>query len=113
MNAPLSSSSNVAQGLRQLRRRRTVYFSILLAFLPSCALLSLLSFRYPFVLLAGVVVLFALAAWAYRTLNRSKCPRCGEFFFVQTLTKQSWSPFSSTSIPPQRKCQHCGLDMYQ
>lgn len=105
--------AHVREGLRELRRRRAVYFSILVAFLPACTLLSVLGFRYPLVPVLGVVPLFALAAVAYRTLNRSRCPRCHEHFFVQKLTKQSWTPYSSTSIPPQRTCQKCGLDLYE
>jgi hypothetical protein len=84
---------------------------IIFSFLPLCALLAGLD--NPLLMLLGVSLVFALGLIIQRSLNRSRCPRCKEFFFVQVVTMKNWTPFSSLSFPPQRKCRHCGLGLYE
>jgi hypothetical protein len=106
------SAKNISEGLRQIRFRRRLYLSIYFAFLPVCAALAVLGFRYPLVPVLGMLLLCAAMLLVYVKLNKSKCPRCHEYFFVQKLMKNNWTPVSSTSMPPQKKCQKCGLSLY-
>ncbi|MDQ7780517.1 MAG: hypothetical protein RDV41_12550 [Planctomycetota bacterium] len=99
------------KGLRWIRTKRRLCLLIIFAFLPFCAVLA--GLNNPLILLLGVGALFALGFIVQRSLNRSRCPRCGEFFFTQVLTRENWTPFSSLSFPPERKCRHCRLDLYE
>lgn len=58
------------------------------------------------------VFLFFLGMIIQNKLQKKKCPKCNSFFFVQTVSKDQYTPASSISFPPQKKCQNCGLTLY-
>jgi hypothetical protein len=100
-------------GLARIRRRRRLFLFILFSFLPVLVPIMALIGRTGnwlpilvpgFLFLAGLVV--------QHRLHRSRCPKCHEFFFVQTVTRDNYTPASSISFPPQKTCQHCGLRLY-
>lgn len=44
-------------------------------------------------------------AFSWYRVNRARCPRCRDFFFVQ---RGPLGPMG-TSLPLQKRCQHCGM----
>lgn len=93
---------------------RRVFLFILFSYLPILALTMACIFRFgswlPIILPA---LLFFVGMFIQNRLHRQKCPRCGSYFFVQTVTSENYTPFSSISFPPQRRCQSCGLVLYR
>jgi hypothetical protein len=58
---------------------------------------------WPYVAPPVLTLLVYGVSW-YR-VNRARCPRCGDFFFMQ---RGPLGPMG-TSFPLQKRCQHCGM----
>jgi len=107
------SKQDIEKGLADIRKRRKIYLFILFSFLPILVIvmsyIEKTDIWYPIIL---PVALFFFGMFIQNRLHKSKCPRCHEFFFVQTVTRENYTPLSSTSFPPQKKCQNCSLVLY-
>lgn len=92
---------------------RRIFLFILFSFLPILALIMAYierSKNWLPILLPSF--LFILGMFIQNRLHKMKCPKCNAFFFVQTVSKDNYTPSSSISFPPQKKCQNCGLTLY-
>lgn len=102
------------EGLARIRFRRRVFLVVLFS-LPPVVFLTMawvegsgswLPLAIPFALLF-------FGMFSQHRLHRCRCPRCGGFFFAQTVTKDNYTPESSISFPPQKRCRNCGLRLYE
>jgi len=107
------SNDEIARGLANIRKLRRVFLFVLFSFFPILVLVMLSIERsgnwLPIILPA---FLFFFGMFVQYRLHRQRCPRCRDFFFVQTVTKDRYTPESSISFPPQKKCRSCGLVLY-
>jgi len=89
----------------EYRRKRNLFWFAFFGFLPSVALVGVLSFRvfYTFTpaMVAAITGVVFLIIAAERAL-RFRCPRCGEMFFKKSIDSDSFA----------RRCVHCGLPKY-
>jgi len=108
------SAEDIRCGLAHIRNTRRLFLAILFAFLPITALtMAYIQRSGQWAALAIPFALFALGMVIQHILQHQRCPRCREFFFVQKMTKTTYTPCSSYSFPPQKKCQHCSLALYK
>lgn len=109
-----ASTHDINKGLAAIRRMRRLFFTILLSFFPVLVLtmapVMLFTIWLPIMV---PVLLFFLGMLVQKRLQGVKCPQCNAFFFVQTVTKDKYTPCSSISFPPQKTCQHCGIVLYR
>lgn len=112
--SPDSRSGQISRGLARIRLWRRLFLALCFGFLPVTALtLAYIERQGGWLALAVPVALFALGLAVQRMLHRQRCPRCGGFFFVQTVSRTAYAPASSISFPPQKTCQNCGLRLYR
>ncbi len=108
-----ASIDEINRGLAHIRMMRRIFLFILFSFFPILVLTmaSLERFKtwLPIILPA---FLFFFGMIIQNRLHKQKCPKCNDFFFVQTVSKDKYTPVSSISFPPQKKCQNCGLTLY-
>ena len=108
-----ASIHEINSGLADIRKMRRIFLFILFSFFPilvlTMAYIERFKTWFPIILPA---FLFFLGMLIQNRLHKQKCPRCNSFFFVQTVTKDNYTPCSSISFPPQKKCQNCGLALY-
>lgn len=85
--------------------RRIHWLSFVLSFLA--ALIFTGAFQkpgwWPYVIPPALTI--GVYAFSWYRVNRARCPRCGDFFFMQ---RGPLGPMG-TSFPLQRRCQHCGM----
>jgi len=94
------------RALRRIFRWRRTYWLTFAAVLPSIATAIGLIQQRGWLLIAGLpIAIVILHAAAWRNTNRARCPRCGEFFFLQ---RGPLGPMGTT-LPTPRRCVHCGL----
>jgi hypothetical protein len=71
-------SVSVAEGLRKIRRRRVLMFSLFIGFAPAATLVALLTSDNVGLLVAGIVgIAYVISG---QIVIYSHCPRCGEYF---------------------------------
>jgi hypothetical protein len=103
----------ITKGLANIRQLRRIFLTVLFTFPLVVAgvtvWMQLSNSRYPMIVL---LALFFGGMFIQNRLHKHKCPGCHDFFFVQTVTKENYTPYSSISFPPQKKCQNCGLVLY-
>ncbi len=105
---PFNPDDPQAQALFKIRLKRWLCLALIFAFLPICTLLA----RYSIDLAAFAAFgLFVLGHVLYRWMNRSQCPRCGEWFFVKQASDGKWVG-SGLSFPPISQCQNCGQSLH-
>ncbi len=107
------STQQISRGLDAIRRLRRIFLGILFGLLPVTAATMVFierSGHWPALMLP--FGLFFCGMYVQRRLHARKCPRCGQYFFVQSVSSDRYTPFSSISFPPQKRCQHCGLVLY-
>jgi hypothetical protein len=95
--------------IKALRRivlwRRIHWLSFVLSFLAALIVTGAFQkpgwwpYAIPLALTIGVF------AFSWYRVNRARCPRCGDFFFMQ---RGPLGPMG-TNFPLQRRCQHCGM----
>ncbi|MBN2383233.1 hypothetical protein JXQ70_10155 [bacterium] len=104
----------IERGLARIRLLRRLFLFILFSYLPILVLIMGMIERtgswFPILL---PICLFFLGMYVQHKLQRIHCPRCHDFFFVQKVTKENYTPYSSFSFPPQKRCQKCGLVLYK
>jgi hypothetical protein len=107
------SAQDIDKGLNRIRRLRRIFLFILFSFIPLTMLIMAYVVRSQngWAILVPVI-LFFVGMGIQHHLHRSKCPKC-KAFFVQAVTKENYTPLSSISFPPQKKCQNCGLVLYR
>lgn len=102
------------KGLAHIRKMRRIFLFILFSLFPIfvVTMISIERFKswLPIIL---PVSLFFLGIFVQNRLHKQKCPNCNAFFFVQTVTRRNYTPASSISFPPQKKCQNCGVALYR
>ncbi|MEZ4528667.1 MAG: hypothetical protein R2941_22365 [Desulfobacterales bacterium] len=107
------SPQEINRGLAHIRRLRRIFLSVLFSLFPILALTMAYIRRsgnwFPIIFPA---FLFFFGMFIQHRLHKRKCPRCNDFFFVQTVSKDNYAPASSISFPPQKKCRNCGLVLY-
>ena len=104
-----AQQERIAQGLAAIRTRRRAYLAILFSFFPVLvAVMAAIRRTNLWWLILLPIGQFIVGMVVQHRLHRSRCPRCQDFFFVQVVTPQAYTPASSISFPPQRRCQHCG-----
>lgn len=86
--------------------RQLHYFCFFLA-IPAAIVAPALSFKlrwwWAWFFLAAPLFGFA---YTYIWLKHFKCPRCSQSYFPQ----DGPLPNMDTAVPPQRRCQGCGLE---
>lgn len=94
-------------GLKRIQRLKRVYWILFLAILVSIPLLSIVAqSTEQWGILLLVLVPFVSGIVVQQKLIGARCPRCGEPFFFRVPV-----PIHATSIPSQKRCQHCQLSM--
>ncbi len=97
-----------AQALFQIRLKRWLCLALIFAFLPICTALARFSMDLAAFAAFG---LFVLGHVLYRWLNQSRCPSCGNWFFVKQ-TSEGKLAGSGLSFPPVNQCQGCGQSLH-
>jgi predicted RNA-binding Zn-ribbon protein involved in translation (DUF1610 family) len=102
---PLSPSYDAAW--RDYRRRRTTFLGAgaLLVLVVAFMLVGryqVLSYWWAL----GILAPFTWYGVAYARFSSWPCPRCGQQFFVRSL---SWTTFLSPTNIYAKRCVHCGL----
>ena len=106
--------SEQSRGLARIRYTRRLFLAIIFAFLPFTGVtMAYIRRSGQWAALAIPLTLFGLGMVLQYILQHRRCPRCGEFFFLQKMTAETYQPGSAWSFPPQKKCQHCGLVLYR
>lgn len=89
--------SAIGIGLKRIRRRRWVLWSVALVYLPEM-LITLKLTHSGFALGVVFVIWFVFLCYAVVPVAFSLCPRCGNYFHMKGL------------MPVYlRRCLHCGL----
>jgi hypothetical protein len=108
-----ASTHEINKGLADIRKLRRIYLFIFFSFIPvlflTMAYIERSKTWFPIILPA---FLFCFGKFIQDRLHKRKCPKCNSFFFIQTITKDKYTPHSSITFPPQKKCQNCGLTLY-
>lgn len=111
MTASIHEINNGLDAIRMMRRRfLAIIFSCFPILVLIMAYIERLNTWFPIIF---PVILFFLGMLIQNRLHRMLCPKCNSFFFVQTVSKDSYTPSSSISFPPQKRCQNCGLALYR
>ncbi len=105
---PFDPNDPKGRALFQIRVRRWLFLALVFAFLPICTLLARFSMDVAAFAAFG---LFVLGHVLYRWINQSRCPRCGNWFFVKQ-TREGKLVGSGLSFPPINQCQHCGQSLH-
>ena len=114
MDQKKKASSAQSRGLARIRYTRRLLLAIIFAFLPVTAVtMAYIRRSGQWVVLAIPLALVGVGMVVQYILQQQRCPRCGEFFFHQKMTGETYQPGSAWSFPPQKKCQHCGLVLYR
>ena len=105
--------AEVRRGLARIRALRRLFLGILFGYFPILVLcMAHIRRSGHWHTLAVPLLLFVAGMVVQKILHGRRCPRCGELFFVQTVTRTSYTPDSAWSFPPQKACQNCGLRLY-
>ena len=93
----IEDNSDIGAGLRILRRKRWVLWSVTLAYLPQMWITHKMTHSR---VALGVVfsIWFAFLCYAVIPVAFAICPRCGNFFHMKGIMPLYL-----------RKCLHCGL----
>jgi len=95
------------RGLARIRTIRRLFLGILFGYFPILVLcMAHIRRSGQWHALAVPLLLFAVGLVLQKILHSQHCPRCGEFFFVQSVTRTSYTPDSAWSFPPQKVCQN-------
>ena len=105
---PFDPNDPKGRALFQIRVRRWLFLALAFAFLPICTLLARFSLDLTAFAAFG---LFVLGHVLYRWMNQSKCPNCGNWFFVKQ-TGEGKMTGSGLSFPPINRCQSCGQSLH-
>ncbi len=97
-----------AQALFKIRLKRWLCLGLIFAFLPICTALARFSIDLAAFAAFG---LFVLGHVLYRWMNQSRCPACGNWFFVKQ-TGEGKMTGSGLSFPPINQCQNCGQSLH-
>ena len=108
-----ASDDEIDKGLARIRRLRRTFLFILFAFVPlTVSIMACASTSENYWLVLFPVALFFAGMGVQHRLHTALCPRCHAPFFVQTVSKNNYTPLSSISFPPQKRCQNCKLILY-
>jgi len=97
------------QGLLEIRRLKRTYWTLFLS-IPILVIATQILARV-LEQWAWICLILVPFVWGIRVQQRLihfRCPRCREPFFYDAPI-----PLHATSIPSQKKCQHCGLSEEQ
>jgi len=92
-------------GLLKIRQLKKTYWALFVSIpLLLIAAQVLVQVTGQWAWIASILVPFVWGVTVQQKLIRYRCPRCGEPFFYPAPV-----PSHATSIPSQKRCQHCGL----
>lgn len=97
-----------AQALFQIRLKRWLCLGLIFAFLPICTALARFSID---VTAFAAFFLFVLGQVLYRWMNQSRCPNCGNWFFMKQAPDGKLVG-SGLSFPPVSQCRSCGQSLH-
>jgi ribosomal protein S27AE len=110
-----TNTAKLKLGLKKIKKWRLYKTLLFLAFFPFHIIAFFIVKKITndsctFEILITTVTIMYLIIFAYSLIRNtySKCPRCGNNFFMNTKL-----PFSGNKIRSNKKCLHCGIHLNQ